>query len=40
MNTDLVLYDPNGVTFLTGISPRERAEEIAEIVAPGRAHAA
>jgi hypothetical protein len=40
MNTDLVLYDPNGVTFLTGISPRERAGEIAEIVAPGRAHAA
>jgi hypothetical protein len=40
MNTDLVLYDPNGVTFLTGIAPKERADEIAEIVAPGRAHAA
>jgi hypothetical protein len=40
MNTELVLYDPNGFTFLTGISPKERAEEIAGIVAPGQAHAA
>jgi hypothetical protein len=40
MNTELVLYDPNGFTFLTGISPKERADEIAGIVAPGQAHAA
>jgi hypothetical protein len=40
MNTELVLYDPNGFTFLTDVAPRGRAEEIAGIVAPGRAHAA
>jgi hypothetical protein len=40
MNTELVLYDPNGFTFLTGIAPKERADEIAGIVAPGHAHAA
>ncbi len=40
MNTELVLYDPNGFTFLTGIAPKERAAEIACIVAPGQAHAA
>jgi hypothetical protein len=40
MNTELVLYDPNGFTFLTGIAPKERAAEIAGIVAPGQAHAA
>jgi hypothetical protein len=40
MNTELVLYDPNGFTFLTAVTPKERAAEIAGIVAPGRAHAA
>ena len=39
MNTELVLCDPNGFTFL-GHRAQGSAAEIAGIVAPGQAHAA